>query len=159
MGMSVLHDWISDLPLQQQAVLILALRGPDGDVKHTKFKVLLRCYRACVLKAAYFGRPLKLGEAADTFMSLGDEFLAFRDWRVHVGDFLEDEADAAILHHYTHFMHGAEILAYKHPILAVRERWQYCYERFCHRLHVNPESPIQMDERLNDWGREHWDVA
>ena len=155
MGLSVLPAWMSELRLQQQSVLILALRGPDGDPKHTPFKHLLRAYRGTVLVAAKYGRLLSLGEKADSFMSL-DEFYIWDTWTNRVDTFLEDAADGSVLHHYTHFMHGAEILGYKHPDAAFRERWWYCYESMALRLHLNPETEEQMDRRLRDWDNLHW---
>lgn len=153
---SVLPDWISELPLQQQSVLLLGLRGPDGDVKHTPFKRLLRAYRGTVLKAAKYNRTLIWGEAADSFMGLyeiADPGL----WGKLIKTFLDDQADASILHHYTHFMHGAEILGYKHPDMNFRLAWMYCYEQFVKRLHLNVETGEEMNKRLSDWGQMYWD--
>lgn len=157
MGVSVHPDWISELRLQQQSVLVLALRGPDGDPKHTPFKVLLRAFRGTVLKAAKYGRMLYMGERADNFMSLdviGDE----EAWRRAIAVYLDDYADGAVLHHYTHFMHAAQILAYKHPDAVFRQRWLLCYVAFVDRLHLMPETESQMDARLSDWKRRQWDT-
>ena len=151
----VLPDWMADLPMQQQSVLLLALRGPDGDPKRTPFKDLLRAYRGTVLNAARYGRLLAFGEKADSFMSL-DLFADFAQWKVAVELFVEDMADGSNLHHYTHFMHGAEILAYKHPDQRFRDRWILCYKLMVGRLHLTPESEVEMDERLSDWNREGW---
>lgn len=154
---SVLAPWIAGLKLQQQSVLLLALRGPDGDVKHTSFKHLLRPYRGTVLMAAKYNRMLEWGEKADSFMSM-HLFSNFREWKELVGRFIEDEADASILHHYTHFMHGAEILGYKHPDERFRSHWNYCYVSMVDRLHLSPETEEQMDARLSDWGEKHFSV-
>lgn len=153
--LSVLPTWISGLPLQQQSVLVLALRGPDGQPKHTTFKPLLRAYRGTILRAARYGRFLEFGEKADSFMSL-DEFAYIDIWAKRVHDFLHDEADGANLHSYTHFMHGVEILGYKHPEPRHRERWLPTYIDFVHRLHLNVETEEQMDNRLSDWNRTEW---
>lgn len=152
---SVFPDWLSSLPMQQQSVLMLATRGPDGDPKHTAFKRLLRPYRATVLKAAKYGRVLDGDVPGDTFMNLV-EFLSEDQWRTTVAHYLENEADGTVLHSYTHFMHAAEILGNKHPDSIYRARWRLCYEMFVDRLHVNPATPEQMDARLSDWGRRYW---
>lgn len=150
---SVFPDWIQALPFQQQTVLVLALRGPDGDVKYTSFKVLLRAYRGTVLRAAKWGRLLEWGEKADDFMSL--DIIADLDrWEEAVKRYCFHEADAAVLHHYTHFMHGTEILAYKHPDIRFRKHWKLCYHLLAERLHLNMETRDVLDQRLNDWGRE-----
>lgn len=152
---SVFAPWMEGLKLQQQSVLALALRGPDGDPKHTAFKNLLRPYRATVLKAAKYNRMLEWGEDADSFMSLG-LFAHFGEWKAQVHRYLEDEADAAVLHHYTHFMHGAEILGYKHPDVRFRSHWSYCYVCMADRLHLVIESEEEMDKRLSDWDSKHF---
>lgn len=152
---SVVAPWIGGLKLQQQSVLLLALRGPDGDKKHTAFKHLLRPLRGTVLKAAKYNRMLRINEKADSFMTMeifGDLGL----WQAHIEEYLENEADGAVLHHYTHFMHAAQILAEHHPEAAYRQRWKMCYSMFVHRLHLNPESAEQMDDRLSDWGGNYY---
>lgn len=154
-NMSVLPEWMSSLKLQQQSVLILALRGPDGQPKHTPFKHLLRAYRGTILRAARYGRMLHFGEKADSFMSL-DEFADFDIWSGRVMTFLEDAADGSVLHHYTHFMHGAQILGYKHPEEDFRTRWLPTYRAMVDRLHLKPESEEDMDLRLSDWERKDW---
>lgn len=152
---SVLPDWMSALPMQQQSVLLLGCRGPDGIRKHHPCKDVVRAYRASVLKAAYFGRPLRLGEQADGFMTmdvLADDAL----WYPAVRAFF-DTIDE-LPHHYTlHLIHGAQILGACHPVSFVRARWFVFYERAVDDAHMNPETPEQMDKRLGDWGREFWD--
>ncbi|QIG76028.1 hypothetical protein EVC24_007 [Rhizobium phage RHph_I4] len=155
MSNSVLAPWMGNLGLQQQSVIVLALRGPDGDIKHTGFKHLLRPYRGTVLKAAKYNRMLMIDEQADSFMTM-ENFGDPQRWHHVVKDFLENEADASVLHHYTHFMHGAEIIGYKHPNVEYRDRWQWLYRAFCNRLHLNPETEQQMDDRLCDWHKAHW---
>lgn len=155
---AVLPLWIAGLALQQQSVLLLALRGPDGQPKHTPFKPLLRAYRGTILMAAKYGRMLEYGEKADSFMSL-DEFADIELWGKRVMEFLEDAADGSVLHHYTHFMHGVQILGYKHPEYAFRNRWAPVYLAFVDRLHLMPETEERMDQRLSDWGRQHWNFV
>lgn len=148
--MKLLPDWVETLPLQQQAVLVLALRGPDGFAKKHGSKPVLWFYRACVLKAAHKGRMLNHGDHVPTFMSMlaadagtwQEQLRAFRD--------VEDELP---LHYYTHLMHAAQILAYKHPDLAIRKRWHDFYAQCCDYLHVPEETCNAMDARLADFGR------
>lgn len=151
MGVPLLADWISNLSLQQQAVLVLALRGPDGFPKYHPSKELLYHYRASVLRAAHIGRMLRAGEACGSLMSLtkiGDEV----EWRDLLKKFqtVEDELP---LHYYTHLMHGAQVLAYKHPDGLFRTRWVEFYGQCCDYLHVHPEPEALMDRRLSDFGR------
>ena len=149
--MKLLPDWTENLPLQQQAVLVLALRGPDGFPKYHASKPLLYHYRACLLKAAHVGRMLHEGEACGSLMTM-DGFHDGVHWHRTLDQFKRVE-DELPLHYYTHLMHGAQILAYKHPERAVRHRWYQFYLQCCEYLHVPTEDPKDMDKRLNDFGR------
>jgi len=152
MSVALLPEWLHVLPLQQQAVVLLALRGPDGFPKEHGCKPILRFYRACILKAASIGRLLTGVEEVDTFMSRA-AMCSWGTWEELTKRFREVE-DELPVHYYTHFMHGAQVLAYKHPEKQIRARWLQFYFNCCNYLHVPPESEPQMDKRLNDFGRE-----
>ncbi|WP_375458846.1 hypothetical protein [uncultured Enterovirga sp.] len=154
---SVVPDWFQELPLQQQSVLILALRGPDGVEKHHECKHLVRHYRATVLCAAKYGRWLQVGEAADSFMSMAS-MSSEAAWDEQVLNPFFDVIDCLPHHYVAHLSHGAEILGYKHPDLLVRGHWLRCYLRFCEDRHHPPETEEQMDTRLSDWNRRQWDA-
>lgn len=154
---SVFPDWMASLPMQQQSVLVLAARGPDGIREDHPCKDIVRAYRASVLRAAYYGRALVLGEKADSFMSF--EKLPSRDlWKEVMAKFFSvvDE----LPHHYLlHLAHGAEILGYKHPHPVIQASWREFYYAVCEDMHLTPETAEEMAARLNDWGREHWSIA
>lgn len=151
---SVLPDWISDLPMQQQSVLLLACRGPDGIGKFHPCKGVVCAYRAFVLKAAYWGREMKFAEEADTFMTrhIFDSTLL---WDHTVRTFFA-HVDELPHHAYMHLVHGVQILGYKHPSPMAREIWHQFYLRCCDDAHLNPETEVEMDSRLSDWGRNFW---
>jgi hypothetical protein len=153
--MKLFPDWVEKLPLQQQTVLALALRGPDGFAKHHASKFVLWFYRACVLKAAAEGRMLRHHEYCKTFMSM--EACDPLVWDKLLLDFSEVE-DELPLHFYTHLMHAAQVLHYKHPDSLIRERWGKFYYQCCDFLHMFPETESNMDKRLSDFGREPEDV-
>jgi hypothetical protein len=143
---SVQPDWCLNLPLQQQSVLLLAARGPDGIPKPHPCKDVQRAYRGTVLVAAARQRTLHWGEKADSFMSL--DGLA-GDWDLIVKRFFESVDE--LPHHFVmHLLHGAEILGYHHPDRRFRERWLWFYFEGCNDMHVQPETQEQLDERLND---------
>lgn len=50
---NVLQDWVSELPLMQQTVLLTAIRGPDGVRKDHVSKLVLRWLRRCILVSAF----------------------------------------------------------------------------------------------------------
>lgn len=154
----VFQDWLFDLTMQQQSVLVLGCRGPDGIAKFHPTKTLVARYRATVLKAAYLGRAMRVDEGDDTtFMTMID-FSNDANWRRICREFFE-HVDCLPHHYYMHLMHGAQIAGYKHPIQIYRERWARFYFECCHDLHLTPETDIEMDARLNDWDRHFWDVS
>ncbi len=154
MTLSVQPTWCTMLPLQQQSVLFLASRGPDGVAKVHPCKPVIIAYRATVFLAAKYGRSLNWGERADTFMSL-DLFADKSRWMSAVGLFF-DHQDSLPKHYVLHLMHGAQILGYKHPDERFRERWLGFYLQLVEAFHLHPETEAEMDKRLGDWGKEHW---
>lgn len=151
---SVAPDWFLSLPLQQQSVLFLGARGPDGVYKNHPCKDVVRAYRGTVFKAAKFGRMLEYNEKADTFMSM--EVIADgAAWTMACDNFFK-HVDELPLHYVLHLAHGAQILGYKHPHAILRSAWHFFYERVVDDMHLNIETQEQMDERLSDWGRRHW---
>jgi hypothetical protein len=153
----VFQDWLFGLTMQQQSVLVLACRGPDGIAKFNPCKQIVARYRATVLKAAYLGRPMRVDEGDDTtFMTL----IGFSDsgqWAAIVREFF-DHVDSLPHHYYLHLAHGAQIAGYKHPEHIFRQRWREFYFRCCDDMHMHPETEADLDARLSDWGRRHWDL-
>lgn len=155
---AVFQDWLFDLTMQQQSVLVLACRGPDGIAKYHPTKLIVARYRATVLKAAYLGRAMRIDEGDDTtFMTL-IEFSKDDAW-VSICKSFFDHVDEVPHHYYMHLMHGAQIAGYKHPVELFRARWLGFYMRACHDLHLHPETEDEMNYRLGDWQRRYWDIA
>lgn len=155
---SVQPEWCRErLTLQQQSVLFCAVRGPDGIAKTHPCKDVQRAYRGTVLVAARYGRTLRWGEAADSFMGLADLADDAR-WAEVVDRFYETVDD--LPHHFLmHLLHAAEIIAYRHPDGRFRDAWWLFYRAGCDSLHLPPESREAMDARLSDWNRAEWDAA
>lgn len=154
-GASIQPEWCLDLPIQQQSVLFLAARGPDGIAKFHPCKAVVRAYRGTVLVAARYGRLLDWGEKADTFMSL-DRFASDFYWSEDLKGYF-DNVDSIPHHYQMHLMHGAQILGYHHPEARFRNRWRTFYDLAVEDMHLNPETVEEMDERLNDWNRQEWE--
>lgn len=147
---SVQPEWAVRLPIQQQSVLFLAARGPDGMRKHHPAKDAIRAYRACVLNAASVARPLRVSEEGDSFMSA--HYLRTGLWDPAVKAFF-DHVDEIPHHYLLHLLHGAEILGYHHPSAFISMRWQQFYYRGADDMHLPHEPKAIMDARLNDFGR------
>lgn len=151
---SVQPEWCLRLPLQQQSVLMLASRGPDGMPKYHPCKPIHVAYRGTVLVAAKYGRLLEYGERADSFMSL-ETFADDHLWGSAIEKFFANHDE--LPHHYLKkLMHGAEIVGYKHPDQRFRKRWNGFYVSMVSEMHLSIETEAEMDRRLGDWGRESW---
>lgn len=135
---SLLRDWVCELPLMMQGVLVAAVRGCDGIDKEDVTKPLVREYRLCIMRNA---KPMAdlLGKGG--FMDMAPSF----NGRVKQ---LCNNLDKYPLHFITHLMHAAEIIMHKHPDAQVRGRWSKLYYGIVDALHLQPESAHEMDKRL-----------
>jgi hypothetical protein len=154
--------WVRHLTLQQQAVLALALRGPDGFPKFHPSKHILQYLRASIIKAAHLGRMLQPGEHIGSMMTLrGFDSPVFAggemSWSIALREFKQVE-DELPIHYYTHIMHAAQVLGYKHPLELFRQRWFSFYLSCCDYHHVPPEQEEDMDARLSDFGRDQLEI-
>lgn len=156
-GASVLQDWVAGIPMMQQTVLLTAIRGPDGLPKYGAIKMLLRWYRRCTLLSAMdrsvIPDPIDATRGGSFTGPSLDGDHPEDPWgermQVHVNQYLKD-LDAIPHHFQMHFMHGVEILGYKHPVTEIRFFWHQLYKRLVHDMHVWPETEAQLDGRLGD---------
>lgn len=157
-GIPVTQEWTHELPMMQQTVLLTVIRGPDGLPKYGCVKMLLRWYRRCVLLSAMDGVVLSNPSEQGGGSFTGPAISAVDNWELgmntHVDQYL-CELDGIPHHFQMHFMHGVEILGYKHPDERVRSWWEGLYQRLVNDLHLHPESEAELDERLGDC-REGW---
>lgn len=167
---STLQDWVMELPLMQQAVLISAIRAPDGMDKFHKAKKLLKFYRRCILVSAFDGRPINNPWEPGGGSFTGPSIQARRvnngpiepieDWSVCaemrqvVDDFI-DSRDSIPYHAFTHLLHGFQIVGVHHPEDRVLIFWDLVYRRMVNALHLKPESSFEMNKRLSD-NIENW---
>lgn len=157
----VIQDWVQQLTMMQQTVLLTAIRGPDGQTKYGGVKLLLRWYRRCILLSAMDGRvldnPIDSNGGSFTGPSLhGDDDLD--PWcdrmMVPVNVYLR-ELDAIPHHFQMHFLHAVEIVGYKHPDYQIAQWWFQLYGRLVNDLHLHPETEAELDARLGDT-RDGW---
>lgn len=139
---SVLHDWVHTLPFQMQALLLTAMRGPDGIEKHCTAKCIVRYLRGIVLKPA----GCWSGENDNDFM-WGD----YSRFEEYCNTFWDDH-DAYPHHFIMHLLHCAEAVGYKHPHEETSRYWHLFYVKGCRAFHMNIETHDQLDKRLNDFG-------
>lgn len=145
---SALQDWVMDLTVMQQSVLMAAVRGPDGIHKNHPVKVLLRWYRRSFLISAFERQPI-----LDPYTPGGGSFTGPlrrpQTIESYINTYLEHVDE--IPHHFQlHLMHAAEILGYKHPVMHIRMFWYKFYRKVVNDAHLFPETEEQMDSRLGD---------
>lgn len=151
LGHSVVPAWIERISFQQQTVLMLALRGPDGVRKHHPAKQVHVAYRGTIIRAAKQGRFLYWGERSDSFMSL-DLIASEHSWDNALNLFFS-HIDELPHHYVSHLAHAAQIVAVYHPHAATRAAWGKFYARWVDDKHLEPETTDTMDARLNDFGQ------
>jgi hypothetical protein len=138
----VIHDWVCELPFQMQALLMTGIRGADQTNKHNSGKCIVRYMRGTVLKPAGDWN----GKNNNDFM--WGEYDKFHSY---AGAFFDDHDEYP--HHFImHLVHCAEVIGYKHHDAIISEAWKIFYYNACHSFHMNPETEIQLDKRLNDFG-------
>ncbi len=136
---SVLQDWVQELGLRHQGVLLTAVRGCDTAPKDDPSKLFIRCYRNIVLNA-FCGDSKK----SVSFIEYVNDLEL--DIRFHL---FRKNLDHYPHHYLMHLIHAIEIIGYKHPEFKIREKWNVYYHTLCKGLHMNPETEFQLDTRLN----------
>lgn len=142
---SVLQDWVMELPLREQGVLLTAVRGCDNEPKTwTRTGVAYSPGRRLTAFIRY------------CFMNPADP----REVDVEEGAFFQSHPPAPFKpsefghlpqHWYSHAMHALEVVGYRHPdATGVGFIARGLYELMVHNLHLRPESPGDMVERLSE---------
>lgn len=138
---SVVRRWLSDCcTWKQQTVLLSALRGCDGRPKSDPSNVFKKKMRFTLLKNA---------DESTSFMESNDVMLNEKT-KKEINDFFTGCLDSYPMHYFLHFLHAAEICAYKNPNGIVAEYWKYFYLCGVEAMHLNPETQEQLDTRLSD---------
>ena len=129
---TVLLEWVCQLPWKQQSVLLSSLRGPDTQYM-PKIKKITRWLRGITQNNADVQHSYMKREDLPTWLEIEKEF------------------EFSSVHFAFHFLHGLQIVAYKHPDEAIRRQAGGYYRGLIAEvLHLRPESEAAMDERLRD---------
>lgn len=139
---SIMQPWTMEIGLRHQGVLVSAMRGCDTAPRHDPSKMIQRLLRGAVLEphCGRTGKPMtyiviepdpkKWWETASLFL---------RSW------------DHYPNHYVMHFIQATEIIGYlgpkESPVFS--DRWEEFYLKACNALHLYPESPDQLNERLD----------
>lgn len=137
---SILYDWVQELGLRHQGVLLAAIRGCDGVAKHDPSKVVMRAIRAVVLV------PFDARELVEPKGFMYYESDSF--WEGVCT--LSKSMDEYPVHFIWHLIHACEVIAYKHPQVSVRMSFISAYYKLVTKFHVQPELEQAMDSRLTE---------
>ncbi len=163
---AVTQTWMHSISFMQQTVVMALTRGPDTLPKYHPAKYLMRWARRCFLVSALDGcvltKPYNIGDSTEGGSFTGPSY-RYAD---HSGDAWEGPMDDVVAqylrsvdeiphHFHLHFVHGAEIIGYKHSDVRIRRWWHKVYTRLVHDMHLYPELEVQLDARLGD-SREGW---
>jgi hypothetical protein len=140
---SVLQDWVMELPLREQGTLLTAVRGCDDEPKvwtsrgvaESAGRGLTAFIRWCFMNPADI-REVDIPGAF--FQSEPPD------------PFKPSEFGHLPQHWYSHAMHALEVVAMRHPTPAVGVQARVLYHAMVHNLHLNPETPEQFVERLSE---------
>lgn len=138
MGQSILQDWVTDIGLRHQGVLMSAVRGCDDEPRNSCTKLLIRCLRDTML-VCHCGDSAK----AATFIEKVDN-----DELQRRMDNVRKNLDHLPHHFVMHLLHAVQIVGYKHPDRDVRHMWREYYFRLVRCFHLQPESVADLDARL-----------
>lgn len=145
-GRSFCQDWVLSRPFMQQAVMMGALRGPDGMGKGHAVKDIIRWCRRCTTITAFDGMVLTTpGEPRGAKWTGPTQHAGGIDGAV--ADFMDD-VDALPHHYLVHLMHAAECVAYGHPDYNIASWWYDFYEGLSKGLHLGVESSADFNKRL-----------
>lgn len=140
--MTILQRWVEDLGLRHQGVLLAAIRGCDGRPKESYEKVVVRELRGLVLNA-FDPRELKHLRGFMVSYPHPEADQCFKK-------FLREEVESLPVHYALHLCHAIEVIAYCHPEHNVSTTYTFRYKLFCQKFHMQPESALQMKERLTE---------
>ena len=150
MGKSILQEWVTNLGLRHQGVLLTAIRVCDTWSKYSTEKPLIREIRGLVLvpfdeRELLYQRGFMTGFKGFVHADGPDK----RPAEVAFGELLAS-IDGLPVHYIMHLMHAMEIIGYCHPKDQVRDEYQRRYRRMTEKFHLNPETKEQMDARLGE---------
>lgn len=128
---TVLQDWMGELSWKQQSVLLTSLRGPD-----TSRPVNVK-------KVAKWLRKITQNDADPS-----TEFM--NSTNLPTSEELNKELEYCTIHYVCHLMHSLEIIGYNHPNEPIRKIASDYYFGLVRALHLNPETKVQLNTRLED---------
>jgi hypothetical protein len=137
---SIIQDWVAALGLRHQGVLLTAIRGCDGVGKHDLSKPIMRAIRAICLV------PYDERELTEPKGFMYYDHVSFRD---AVTTFSKN-LDEYPMHFILHMLYALEVIGYGHSGVQTSEDFLWAYEMLVRKIHLRPESIIDMNVRLRE---------
>ena len=132
--MTVLQDWLNEIPIRMQSTLVLGLRGPDTHVA-PNVKLIGRWLRGLTFKP---GNP----DNAREFMHAG------LPPRIVEKSAVAKELEFCTQHYYSHLMHALEVVAYRHPDKEISKHSCLLFMDMCSLFHLPVEHHLDFEKRL-----------
>lgn len=156
---SVLQDWVQQMTFRQQGVLVLALRGPDGVPKEDAAKPIVRTLRALVLMSGRDKKPMDLNIYFKDDLFMTTYWIAnVMNWHDKCKAFF-DNWDAYNVHFLQHLLHAYAVVGIGHPNDIIKDRCWNFYVQGCNKLHMNAETPSDIEYRLRDGVRDEKELT
>lgn len=133
----IMKEWTTKIGLRHQGILVSAIRGGDMNAKDDPTKHLLRMYRDVIL-VSFDKNPSRFIQKIGNMEQLKHGMIK-----------VLDSFDHYPMHFILHIIFASEVIGYKHPEEEMRNIWKWFYETFVYKIHMNPETEEQMDNRLN----------
>lgn len=140
---SVLQDWVMELPLREQGTLLTCVRGCDDEPKAwtaTGFS------ESPGRRLTAFIRWCFMNPADSREIDIPGAFFQSQPPR----PFRPSEFGHLPQHWYAHAMHALEVIAYRHPNQSTTEVACHLYWAMCDNLHLPPESQLAFERRLSE---------
>lgn len=137
MNTSILQDWVVELPLRQQSILLGTIRGCDTDTSYSQQpKLIIKSIRNAILKPS----------SQTMWSDNRTPFFRNCDLPRHLQ--MEYDWFDLLPHHFVmHLVESVKMLAFKCPD---NSSWSQHYLQMCKALKLHPETEQEMDERLKD---------
>lgn len=149
---SVLQDWVMELPLREQGTLLTGVRGCDVAPKYpipADDVYIAENGRAngAERELVAFLRYCFMNPADEREVDIPGAFFQSKppeNWKASQFGHMPQ-------HWYAHIMHAFEIVGYRHPDqFGIADKALQIYAKFVYNLHLQIESRQQMIERLSE---------
>lgn len=135
---SMYQEWVTSLSNKAQATLASANRGPDGETREDVMKTLIRGIRFMTQVHEEGSRATQPG---------GYKYFKLEQLRPALEEGVPDLAKY-VFHFLQHLYEAIEVIAYDHPVPAVRTEFFFAYVMITREMHLNAETEEQYRRRV-----------